>query len=111
MASELESDLQDTVDWSRECLVDFVDGKNQFVPFDQSSNTVAIDVLMDRSFLEEKSLFKMLGLTFSSELDWGSYITACAKTASKKIEALIRYLKFLSPEVALIALNLSYGLA
>ena len=56
MASELESDLQDTVDWSRECLVDFGDGKNQLVSFDWSNNTVAIDVLMDRSFLEEKSL-------------------------------------------------------
>ena len=51
--------------------------------------------------LEEKSLFKMLGLTFSSKLDWGSYIISIGKTASKKIEALIRSVKFLSPEVAL----------
>ena len=43
----------------------------------------------------------MLGLTFSSELDWGSYIISVAKTASKKIGALIRSMKFLSPEVAL----------
>ena len=43
----------------------------------------------------------MLGLTFSSKLDWGSYIICIAKTASKKIEALIRSMKFLSPEVAL----------
>ena len=27
------------------------------------------------SVLEEKSSFKMLALTFSSKLDWGSYIT------------------------------------
>ena len=32
----------------------------------------------------------MLGLTFSSKLDWGSYITSIADTTSKKIEALIR---------------------
>ena len=50
---------------------------------------------------EEKSPFKMLGLTFSSKLDWVSYIVSIAKTASKKIEALIRSMKFLSPEVAL----------
>ena len=56
---------------------------------------------MDRSVLEEKSSFKMLGLTFSSKLDWGSYIISIAKTASKKIGALIRFMKFLSPEVAL----------
>ena len=43
----------------------------------------------------------MLGQTFSSKLDWGSYIISIAKTASKKIGALIRSVKFLSPEVAL----------
>ena len=43
----------------------------------------------------------MLGLTFSSKLDWGSYIISIAKTASKKIGALIRSMKLLSPEVAL----------
>ena len=43
----------------------------------------------------------MLGLAFSSELDWGSYIVSIAKTASKKIGALIHSMKFLSPEVAL----------
>ena len=56
---------------------------------------------MDGSVLEEKSSFMMLGLTSSSKLDWGSYIVSIAKTASKKIGALIRPMKFLSPEVAL----------
>ena len=56
---------------------------------------------MDRYFLEEKSSFKMLGLTFSSKMDWGSYIISVAKTASKKIGVLIYSIKFLSLEVAL----------
>ena len=43
----------------------------------------------------------MLEFTFYSKLDWGSYITSIAKATSKKIEALIRSMKFLSPEVAL----------
>ena len=43
----------------------------------------------------------MLGLTFSSNLDRGSYIISIAKTASKKIGTLISSMKFLSPEVAL----------
>ena len=43
----------------------------------------------------------MLGLTFSSKLDWGSYIISIAKTTSKKIGASIRSMKFFSPEVAL----------
>ena len=56
---------------------------------------------LDRSFLKEKSSCKMLGLTFSSKLDWGSYMISIAKTASKKIGTLILSMKFFSPEVAL----------
>ena len=50
------------------------------VSFDWSKNTGAIDVKMDGSVLEEKSPYKMLGLTLSFKLDWGSI----AKTASKQ---------------------------
>ena len=82
MASELESDLQDTVDWGRKWLVDFNAGKTQLVLFDRFKNTGAIDVKMDGSVLEEKTSFKMLGLTFSSKPDWGSYIVSIAKTTS-----------------------------
>ena len=76
MASELESDLQDktdlqdTVDWVKKWLVDFNAGKTQLVSFDWSNNSGSIDVKMDVSILEEKSSFKMLGLIFSSKLDW-----------------------------------------
>ena len=56
MASELESDLRNTVDWGSKWLVDFNAAKTQL---------------------------------------------SVAKTASKKIGALIRSMKFLSPEVVL----------
>ena len=69
--------------------------------FDCSNNNTSIDVKMDGSVLEEKSSFKMLGLTFSSKLGSSSYIISVAKTACKKIGALIRSIKFLSPETAL----------
>ena len=101
LASEIESDLRDTMDWGRKWLVDFNAGKTQLVSFDWFTNTGAINVKMDGSVLEEKTSFKMLGLTFSSKLDWGSYIVSIAKTASKKIGAFIRSMKFLSPQVAL----------
>ena len=65
------------------------------VLFDWSNNTGAIDVKMDGSVLEEKSSFKMIGLTFSSKLDLGSCIISIAKSASRKIGALIRSMKFL----------------
>ena len=101
MASELESDLRDTVDWGRKSLVDFNAGKTQLVLSEKSKNTGTIDEKMDGSVLEEKTSFKMLRLTFSSKLDWGSYTVSIAKTASKKLGALICFMKFLSPEVAL----------
>ena len=99
MASELESDLQDSVDWGKKWLVDFNAGKTQLVSFDQSNSNGSIDVKMDGSALEEKSIFKILDLTFSSKLDWNSYIITIVKTVSKKIRALVRSMKFLSSEV------------
>ena len=101
LASELESDLRDTVDWGKEWLVDCIAGKTQLVSFDQSNNFGSIHVKTDGSVLEENSYFKVLGLIFSSKLDWVSYIISIAKTESKKIGALIRSMKFLSPEIVL----------
>ena len=57
------------MDWGRKWLVDFNAGQTQLVSFDQSNKTGAIDVKIDESVLEEKSSFKMLELTFPSELD------------------------------------------
>ena len=101
LTSELESDIRYNMNWGRKWLADFNAGKTQLVSFDGSNNTVAIDAKLDGSVLEEKSSFKMLGLTFSSKLDLGCYIIFIAKTASKKTIALISSMKFLSPEVAL----------
>ena len=85
LASELESDLRDTVDWGRKWLVDFNAGKTQLVSFDLSKNTGAIDVKMDGSVLEEKSSFKMLGLTFSSKLDWALTLSLLLKLPPRKL--------------------------
>ena len=101
LTSGLESDLRDTMDGGKKWLVDFNAEKTQLVSFDRSNNYGSIDVKMDGSVLEEKSSFTMLGSTFSFKLDWGSYIISIAKTASKKIGALIHSMKFLSIEVAL----------
>ena len=68
--------------------------------FNRSDDTGAIDVKMDGYVLEEKSSFKMLD-AFSSKLDWGVYIVSITKTSFKNIGALIRSMKFLSPEVTL----------
>ena len=66
-----------------------------------SSLVTLLLLLLFLSVLEEESSFKMLGLSFSSKLDWGSYIFFIAKTASKKIGALICSMNFLSSEVVM----------
>ena len=84
-------------------LVDFNARKAKLVLFDWSNNTgTIIDLKMYGSVPEEKSSFKMLGLTFYSKLDWGSNITSIAKTTFKKIKALFHSMEFFSPEIALI---------
>ena len=69
--------------------------------FDWSNNNGPIDVKINRAVLEKKPSFKMLGLTFSSKLNWDFYIISIAEIASRKIEALIHSMKFFSPEVSL----------
>ena len=57
LASELEFDLRETVDWDKKWLVDLNTGKTLLVSFDWSNNTGSIDVKMDGPVLEEKSIF------------------------------------------------------
>ena len=92
LASVLESDIRNTVDWGRKWPVDFNAGTTQIVLFDWSNKTSAIDLKIDGSVLEEKSF---------SKLDLCSYIIFISKTVSKKIGTLNRFMKFLSPEIAL----------
>ena len=81
---------------ARKWLVDYNSGKAQPVLFDESNNTGAIDVKMVGSVLEKKSRLKMLGLTFSSKLDWDFYIIFIVK-----IGALICSMEFFLAEAAL----------
>ena len=55
LASELESDLRDTVDRGRTWFVDFNAGRTQLLSFDRSYNSGVISVKLDGSVLEEKS--------------------------------------------------------
>ena len=64
-----------------------------------SNNAGSINVKMYRSVLEEKVSFRILGFTFSSKLNWGSYIISVAQTTSKRIGTLIRSMNFLSPKL------------
>ena len=101
LASELESDLQDTVDQGKKWLLDVNARKTHLVLFDQFNNTGVIDVKMVGSVLEQKSSFKIPELSFSSIFDWGSHIFSNAQNSSNKFGALICFMTFFSPEVAL----------
>ena len=74
MASELESNLRDTLNWGKKWLIDFNAGKTQLVWFDRSNNNGSIDMKMGGFIREEKSYFKMLGLAFSSKLGFLHYL-------------------------------------
>ena len=71
------------MDWGRKWLVDFSAEKTQLVSFDQSDNSDAIDVKIDESVLEKKSSFKMMGLTFSSKLDWAITLSLLLKVPQR----------------------------
>ena len=71
------------MDWGRKWLVDFSAETTQLVSFDQSDNSDAIDVKMDESVLEKKSSFKMMGLTFSSKLDWAITLSLLLKVPQR----------------------------
>ena len=61
MASELESDRRDTVDWGKKWLVGFNSGKPQLVLFERSNNTGSINAKADGSVLEENHVLRCLG--------------------------------------------------
>ena len=78
----------------------------KLVSFDRPNNTRAIDVKMNGFVLEEKSSFKMLGLTFSSKLDWGCYIISIAK----KMEPWFVLWSFFLLRLLCSSINLPYAM-
>ena len=85
LASELECDLRGTVNCGKKWLVNFNAGKTQLISFDRSNNNGSVYVKMDGSVFEEKSSFKMLGLTFTSKLDWVLTLPLLLKLPPRKL--------------------------
>ena len=69
---------------------------------------MATDIKIDASVLDEKSLLKMLELTFSSKLNLSSHIVLITSTASMMIGALTHSTKFLSSEIVVFSTNLPF---
>ena len=86
LASEIESDLSDTVVWDRKWLVDFNAGNSQLVSFDRSNNAGTIDGKIESSVLEEKSSFRCWGCL--------SPLNCIISADSKKIVVLIHSVSY-----------------
>ena len=69
LASELDSDLREIVDWAGSGMLISILEKTQLISFDRSNYFDAINVNMDGSVLEKRSSLKMLKLSFSYVLD------------------------------------------
>ena len=111
LASKLESGLWDTLGWRKKWLVDFNAGKTQLVLFNRCHNTGVIDVKSDGFVLEGQTSAKMLGLFFSSKLNWGSYIFSIAKLLARKLELSFALWSFFFLRFLFICINLQYSCA
>ena len=104
--SELESDLWGFVDWVREWLADLNAKKNQFALFDHLNNCNVVDMKTVGFILSEKWSSKMLGLSLSSTLDWGSYFFLFVKLPLRKLEPYFSLSSFFLLSVPSISKNL-----
>ena len=111
LASELKSDLQDTVDWGMKWLVDFKAGKTQLVLFDQSNITGGImlkwlGLLFSKNHLLRsrscRSLLNLIGALTLSQL---------VKLPPKKLESWFVLWSFFLQRLLCISINLSHDLA
>ena len=103
LASVIESDLGDDVEFHKKWLVDFYAGETLHVSFDFNFNYGVIDLKMHVSLLGEKTYFKIIkDCLFLHKVGWGFYIVSIAtKLDSKKIGNFVGFMKFPSSDVDL----------
>ena len=109
MASQLESDLGDTLDWGRKQLVDFSVGKTQLVSFDQSNNIGGVDVEMDGSVLDEKSSFRCCGWLSLQNWIGALRFSLLLKLPARKLELWFFLWSFFLLRLLCISINLTYS--
>ena len=97
MAAFLEDDLRIVVEWGQKWLVTFNDSKTKLLSINRHKQPFLLPILMKGKELPESECFRMLGLNFSKDFTWTSYIESIAKAATKKVGSLYRAQKFLTP--------------
>ena len=86
MATELESDLWDIMNWGRKQLVDFNTGKTQIILFELSNDTGCYWSEDEWVCPGVKIIFNMLALSFSSKFDLAVKLCLLLKLPTRKLE-------------------------
>ena len=103
LAADLSSDLDRTDQWGNEWLVTFNASKTKLLSFHHHRNTPNFPtVRMNGSPLKEASCFdRLLGLKFTPDLRWNTYIRSVAKATGKMVGSFYRSKKYLTPPAIL----------
>ena len=103
LATDLSSDLNRTVQWGKEWLVSFNTSKTKLVSFNHQRNAPDFPLIhMDGSSLSEAPCFdRLLGLEFTPDLRWNTYIRSVAKATGKMVGSFYRSRKYLTPSAML----------
>ena len=100
MATELESDLWDIVNWGRKWLVDFNTGKTQLISFELSNETGYYWCENGQVCSGGKIIFNMLALPLSSNFDLTVKLCLLLKLPTRNW-SFDYIMNFFSPKVAL----------
>ena len=100
-AAELQDDLRGIVEWGNRWRVTFNATKTKLLSFHRHRDPFLVPVEMNGIELPEKNSFRLLGLTFTPNMDWKHYIQNIAMASSRKVGSLYRSQRFLTPETIL----------
>ena len=100
LAADLTSNLDRISDWGVKWLIVFNASKTKLLSFHHHRGSpVFPDIFMNGESLDEQqSLDRLLGLKFTSNLKWSSYIRDVAKDVSKMIGSFFRSRRYLTPQ-------------
>ena len=77
-------------------MVSFNASKTKLLSINQFKDPFVPPLMMNGAELPENSGFRLLGLTFSNDFSWNTYVELIAKSAAMKVGSLFRSRNFLS---------------
>ena len=98
LAADLEDDLRTVAEWGEKWLVSFNATKTKLLSINRFKDPFLPPVMMNGVELPENCNFSLLGMTFTDDFSWNTYIELIAKSAAMKVGSLFRYRNFLSPD-------------